>query len=126
MSIESVFQAARAGLAFERLRMDTASRHIATANVPLAPGAASQAPGFADHVGAAAAGEPSAAQATRAVHDPSHPMADAEGMVHYPATDLVQEMTTLLTASRGYEANVRSFNLLRSMMLKALDLGAKG
>lgn len=126
MSIESVLQAARTGLAFERLRMDAASRHIAAANVPLAPGAASKAPAFAEQVGAAGTGDAGAAQPTRAVHDPGNPMADAAGMVHYPATDLVQEMTTLLTASRGYEANVRSFNLLRSMMLKALDLGARG
>ena len=52
-------------------------------------------------------------------------MADAKGFVHYPAVDMVQEMTTMLTASRGYEANVRSFNVLRSMVLRALELGAK-
>jgi flagellar basal-body rod protein FlgC len=125
MSIESVLQAARAGLTFERLRMDTASRHIAAANVPLAPNATPQGPTFADHVTSGSA-PASGAAGTRAVHDPGNPMADAQGMVHYPATDLVGEMTTLLTASRGYEANVRSFNLLRSMMLKALELGAKG
>ena len=45
--------------------------------------------------------------------------------MRYPAVDLVQEMTTLMSASRGYEANVRSFNLLRGMMLHALEIGAK-
>jgi flagellar basal-body rod protein FlgC len=34
-------------------------------------------------------------------------------------------MATLVTASRGYEANVRAFNLLRGMQLRALELGAK-
>ncbi len=62
---------------------------------------------------------------TRAVVDPDHPMADEQGRVHYPAVDMVQEMTTLLTSSRGYEANVRSFNVLRSMVLRALEIGAK-
>ena len=74
------------------------------------------------------AGQPApTAQAVpaRTVHDPSNPMADADGMVRYPTVDLVQEMTTLMTASRGYEANVRSFNLLRGMMLRALEIGAK-
>lgn len=126
MSIESVLQAARAGLSYERVRMDTASRHIAAANVPLAPGASGDTLAFAAQVSTGAQATFAHANATRAVHDPSHPLADANGMVHYPATDLVEEMTTLITASRGYEANVRSFNLLRSMMLKALELGAKG
>lgn len=45
--------------------------------------------------------------------------------MHYPAVDMVGEMTTLLTASRGYEANVRSFNVLRGMLLRAMEIGAK-
>ena len=125
MSIESVLQAARAGLGYERLRMDAASRNIASANVPMAPVAGAEAAAFSDHVSGPIA-DTATMPATRTVHDPGHPMADANGMVHYPATDLVTEMTTLMTASRGYEANVRSFNLLRSMMLKALELGAQG
>ena len=31
----------------------------------------------------------------------------------------------MITASRGYEANVRAFNMLRAMVLKALEIGAK-
>jgi flagellar basal-body rod protein FlgC len=38
---------------------------------------------------------------------------------------MVNEMTTLMTASRGYEANVRSFNFLRNMLLRAIEIGAK-
>jgi flagellar basal-body rod protein FlgC len=50
-------------------------------------------------------------------------LADADGQVHYPEVDLVGEMTTLMAANRGYEANVRALNLLRSMVLKALEIG---
>ena len=124
MSIESIVDATRAGLAYERLRLDAASRNIAGANVPIAADATATnaevlgGGGFAAQLGERTVG-------TRAVLDPGHPMADAQGMVHYPETDMVQEMTTLMTASRGYEANVRAFNLLRSMMLRALEIGAK-
>jgi len=107
MSIDAILEASRAGMQNERLRMDVASRN----------GAA-----FTSVLGAQ--GQPQVV-ATRAVLDPGHPLADAQGMVHYPAVDMVQEMTTLLTASRGYEANVRSFNTLRSMVLKAMEIGAK-
>lgn len=133
MSIESVMDASRAGLSYERLRMDAASRNISVANMPLAPNTGAttaqvtgSAAGFDAHIGDNAGFEVQELPiATRAVHDPSHPMADAQGMVHYPATDLVQEMTTLMTASRGYEANVRAFNLLRGMVMKAIEIGAK-
>jgi len=124
MSIESIVDATRAGLAYERLRLDAASRNVAAANVPIAADALatrSAVIGGGDFA-AQVAQEPIA---TRTVLDPNHPMADANGMVHYPETDMVQEMTTLMTASRGYEANVRAFNLLRGMMLRALEIGAK-
>lgn len=124
MGVEMILEASRAGMQNERLRMDLSSRNIALANTPVSPQALQQrqAASFAGALGAADSLVP---QATRTTHDPSHPMADAKGFVHYPAVDMVQEMTTMLTASRGYEANVRSFNVLRSMVLRALELGAK-
>jgi len=124
MGIEMIMEASRAGMQNERLRMDQSSRNIALANTPVSPQALQQrqAVSFASKLGGPDSTVP---QATRTVHDPSHPMADAKGFVHYPAVDMVQEMTTMLTASRGYEANVRSFNVLRSMVLRALELGAK-
>lgn len=128
MSIDAVFQAARDGLDYERLRLDAASRNIAGANTPIAAGevatqwAVASGSASLDRHGSAIEQQPIA---TREVHDPAHPMADANGQVRFADVDLVHEMTTLMTASRGYEANVRSFNLLRSMMLRALEIGAK-
>ncbi|MGH8050447.1 MAG: flagellar basal body rod protein FlgC [Arenimonas sp.] len=132
MSIDAIMEASRAGLAYERLRMEAASKNIAAANMPLAPNASpvrsevlNKSQGFGKYVAGNLVQVNQNSAATRAVHDPGHPMADAEGMVHFPATDLVQEMTTLMTASRGYEANVRAFNLLRGMTMKAIEIGAK-
>lgn len=130
MPVESILDAARAGLSYERLRLDIASRNIAGANVPIQAGQAATQwridalpSNFRQMVDATAMSAQPAE--VREVHDPGHPLADANGNVRYPATDMVGEMTTLMTASRGYEANVRSYNLLRSMMLRALELGAK-
>lgn len=124
MGIEAILEASRAGMQNERLRMDQSTRSIASANTPISPGAMAtrQTASFANELGGK---QGITDMATRAVSDPTHPLADAKGFVHYPAVDMVQEMTTLLTASRGYEANVRSFNILRSMVLRALELGAK-
>lgn len=131
MAIDSILGVARAGLDHERLRLDAASRNIAAANVALAPG--QEATQWRVSGDSAAFGRmlthdgalDRAPIAAREVADPGHPFADSHGVVRYPRTDMVQEMTTLMTASRGYEANVRSFNLLRSMVLRALDIGAK-
>lgn len=125
MGIDAIMEASRIGMQNERLRMDQSSRNIAIANTPLSPQALHGQSGasFSSRIGEEDA--LAAPRATRTVHDPSHPMADAQGFVHYPAVDMVQEMTTMLTSSRGYEANVRSFNVLRSMVLRALELGAK-
>lgn len=130
MGVDAILDAARAGLAYERMRLDAAARNIAAANVPLSAG---QSPmlwrvaGAQDALSAQAVDFALEARTVevREVHDPGHPLADANGQVRYPAVDLVQEMTTLLGASRGYEANVRSFNLLRGMLLRALEIGAK-
>lgn len=131
MAIDSILDSVRAGLSHERLRLDAASRNIAAANVAIAPGQSAMqwrvdgaSAGFGQLLTQPGTME-QAPVAAREVHDPGHPLADANGMVRYAQTDMVQEMTTLMTASRGYEANVRSFNLLRSMVLRALEIGAK-
>lgn len=127
MSIESVLSASRDGLNYERMRLDAASRNISSANQPIANGinatrltVSEQASGFQSRIALT-----NADIGTRLVSDPGNPMADADGYVRYPDIDMVSEMTTLITASRGYEANVRSFNMIRGMVLKALELGAK-
>lgn len=130
MPIDSVLDVAREGLNYERLRLDAASRNIAAANVAVPAGQevtlwqVGHGGAFGQWLeqGSALQQTPAAA---RVVHDPGNPMADSNGQVRFPQVDLVQEMTTLMTASRGYEANVRSFNLLRSMMLRSLEIGAK-
>jgi flagellar basal-body rod protein FlgC len=57
------------------------------------------------------------------VYDPDHPDADEEGFVTYPNVDLATEMTNMLSATRSYEANITVFNALKTMALKALDIG---
>ncbi|HDS1508852.1 hypothetical protein I5U67_07885 [Stenotrophomonas maltophilia] len=130
MPIDSVLDVARDGLNYERLRLDAASRNIAAANVAVPAGQevtlwqVGNSDSFGQWLGQGGTLQQTPV-ASRVVHDPGNPLADSNGQVRFPQVDLVQEMTTLMTASRGYEANVRSFNLLRSMMLRSLEIGAK-
>lgn len=56
------------------------------------------------------------------VYDPSHPDADENGYVTYPNVNTITEMTNLIDASRGYEANATAFEASKSIALKGLEM----
>ena len=55
-------------------------------------------------------------------YDPSHPDADANGMVQYPNVNPVEEMVNLTESSNSYQANVAVVRAIRTMELSAQDL----
>ncbi|MGK5115366.1 MULTISPECIES: flagellar basal body rod protein FlgC [unclassified Geodermatophilus] len=59
----------------------------------------------------------------RLVHQPDHPLADAEGYVRYPDIDLGEQMTNLLMAQRGYQANLAVVERATNAYQAALQLG---
>jgi flagellar basal-body rod protein FlgC len=61
--------------------------------------------------------------APKLVYDPGHPDADARGMVALPGVDPVTSMLDLISISRSYEANLRAFDITRSLLQRTLDLG---
>jgi flagellar basal-body rod protein FlgC len=59
----------------------------------------------------------------RLVHEPDHPLADANGYVKYPDIDLGDQMTELMMAQRGYQANVAVIERAKDAYTAALQLG---
>ncbi len=59
----------------------------------------------------------------RMVYAPAHPDANSDGLVAYPSVNPVSEMVDLLEATRAYEANVRAVNAVKTMALRALEIG---
>lgn len=59
----------------------------------------------------------------RLVHDPSHPLADAEGYVRLPDLDLGEQMTDLILAQRGYQSNIASLDRVRANYQAAIQMG---
>lgn len=57
------------------------------------------------------------------VFDPGHPDADEDGYVALPNVNIIEEMVSMMTAVRCYEANVTAFNAAKSMALKSLEIG---
>ena len=56
------------------------------------------------------------------VYEPGHPDADQDGFVAYPDVNVVEEMAALMTAQRGYEANVTTVDSIKQMYNKALEI----
>lgn len=59
----------------------------------------------------------------RLVHEPSHPLADADGMVRYPDIDLASQMGQMIMAQRGYQANLAVVDRAKDAYQAALQLG---
>ena len=143
MDYLNAFAISGSGMNVEKTRLDVTALNIANAHSTRARdgsgfeplqviSAARRAHAFRAAFGSAAAQLPSGAEvlevrATRVpprfVHEPNHPDANERGFVAYPGINPVNEMVTLISALRAYEANVAALNAAKTMALKALELG---
>ncbi|RIK97604.1 MAG: flagellar basal body rod protein FlgC [Burkholderiales bacterium] len=57
------------------------------------------------------------------LHDPSHPLADADGYVTQSNVNVVEQMVDMISASRSYQNNVEVMNTAQQLALKTLQLG---
>jgi flagellar basal-body rod protein FlgC len=59
----------------------------------------------------------------RMVYEPDNELADPDGYVKYPDIDLGDQMTELMIAQRGYQANVTAISRATDAYQAALRLG---
>lgn len=59
----------------------------------------------------------------RLVHQPDHPLADEDGYVRYPDIDLGDQMSQLILAQHGYEANAAVVDRAKTTYEAALQIG---
>lgn len=134
MNAFSAMQISASGLSAERLRMDTITSNMANANTTRsADGSGAYVRKIA--VFQEALDENNNLAGVKAVeiidddsplkqeYDPTHPDADENGYVTKPNVDVLTEMADMMVATRSYEANVDTFNSLKSMFSKALEIG---
>lgn len=142
MSLFDAISTAASGLSAERLRMDVVAENLANAQttrgadgqpyrrkVVMLQEAGSTFGSTLD--GAMKGGGSGGVKATqiaqdatpnRLVYDPGHPDADDRGYVSMPNVQPVTEMVDLITASRGYEANVTVMQTAKQMFTKTLEI----
>lgn len=59
----------------------------------------------------------------RLVYDPGNPLADTKGYVRLPDIDLGEQMTSMIMAQRGYQANVANLDRVRETYQAAIQMG---
>ena len=127
MTLNGSLRSSSTGLFAERTRMDTISANIANANSIKSP----TQDAYRKHMVILTGGEDGVKVAKiiqdngplRAVPEPDHPFADANGMVYYSNVDPITEMVNLMSATRSYEANIQAFNSSKKMISSALSIG---
>lgn len=134
MSMIKGFGILSSGMSAQRTRLDVVSSNLANANTTRTPEGGPykrQIPVF-ESLGQDADGAGLGVQVQRVdtdpmpgpvVYDPGHPDADADGYVHLPNVNVVEEMVDMMTASRSFEANTQAFQTLRDMIQQAINLG---
>ncbi len=73
--------------------------------------------------GVRVAGITESAAPGRRVHEPNHPMADAQGYVTHSNVSVVDEMVNMISASRAYQNNVEVMNTAKQLLSKTLQMG---
>lgn len=145
MDYFSTFEISATGLMTEKLRLEAVAMNLANANATYAPGVAPYqslrvvsrpigAGDFAHHLagaqghlqpaGVATLGLAPTNSAPRMVYDPKHPDADSKGFVAHANIDSLSEMTSMMSAVRAYEANIKALAAAKTMAQKALEIGS--
>jgi flagellar basal-body rod protein FlgC len=138
MDLLDTFNIAGSGLAAQRLRLQTVASNMANSKttrtedgtpyqrrVPVFESETVDPFGDAldrNLAGVEVSGVESIAE-FKQIYDPSHPDADADGMVELPDINVLEEMVDLMTTARSYEANLKVVDLTREMAMKALEIG---
>ena len=137
MSYDHIFAIAAQGMDLEKLRIDVVANNIAkqhAVQTPDNPGfqamqVLATAKPFSEYLNNSNSAALESVEVVsenlppNKVYQPGHPAADKQGYVSYPGLSTVDEMTTLLRASRAYEANIKIINCAHSLYLQALTIG---
>jgi flagellar basal-body rod protein FlgC len=135
MSLFNAFKIAGSAATAQSMRLNTVASNLANADSAAGPdGQVYRARQVVFEAVALEQGNPAAqsvrvrevttdTSAPRRVHDPKHPLADAEGYLSMPNVSAAEEMVNMISAARSYESNIEVMNTAKSLLLKTLQLG---
>lgn len=133
MSAFSAMDIGRSGVGFSHMWMDTIAHNVANVNTVRATDeepfrsqmiVAQENARTGDAGGGVRAGALLESEVpAQIVHDPDHPLADAQGNVAHASVDLSTQMSDMVIANRSYQANLRTIQSAREAYEAALRLG---
>ena len=132
MGFQQIAQIAGSAMAAQSVRLNTVASNLANADSVAGSEAGAyraRKPVFAALMDGAAGGRVQVLDVVqsdeplRKVHQPDHPLADADGDVYYPNVNQVAEMTDMMSASRAFETNVEVLGRVKAMQQSLLKLG---
>ncbi len=134
MSVFDTIGIAGSGLVTHRKWLDAVSDNIANINTATATDqdafrerlVVAQAVDYGSGEGGVKATRTEFGSATgRLVYEPGNALADAQGYVRYPDIDLGDQMSQMMMAQRGYQANLAVVDRATQAYQAALQLGRK-
>ena len=135
MSLFKVFDVAGQGMSAQMLRLNATASNISNANT--VAGSAEDAyrarhpvfqtvldaTGEMHSAGVTVTEVAQSMAAPEVMHQPDHPLADADGNVFMSNVSLPEEMANLISASRAYQTNVEVLSTSKELVLRTLALG---
>lgn len=136
MSLFRIFDIAGSAMSAQSLRLNATASNLANASTAAGtPEGAyrARAPVFqtmlqgqgadAASAGVRVTGVMESEAAPARVHQPGHPLADAEGYVYMSNVNVVDEMVNMISASRSYQNSIEVLNTSRDLLMRTLTLG---
>jgi len=133
MSMFSIFNISSSAVSAQAQRLNVVASNLANVDAVAGPDGKAykarevvfqtQAMGSDSSAGVKVSGIQESNAPGRKVHDPSNPLADADGYVTHSNVNPVDEMVNMISASRSYQNNVEVMNTAKTLLLKTLQMG---
>lgn len=136
MALFSIFDIAGSGLSAQSLRLNVTASNLANADSaassvgetyrarqPVFSAVFNDAINDGSAVGVKVLGVVESNAPLRTQYAPGNPLADAQGYIHLPNVNVVEEMANMISASRTYQSNLEVMNTSKQLLLRTLALG---
>lgn len=136
MSLLNVFDVSGTALQAQSVRLDTVSRNMANAGTIAGNPEEvyrAQQPVFSSILdavdpndvvgGVEVSGILESQRPLEERFDPTHPLANEDGVVFESNVNMVEEMASMISASKSYSSNVEVMNTSKQLLLRVLNIG---
>ena len=131
-NIFSTFNVSASGLVSQRKRLDFIANNIANINTTRTEAGGPYQPrdlifsellsSETDKLSGVNFEEVISTKDPKLVFDPSHPDANEDGYVAYPDINMIDEMVSMMQATRAYEANIQVITSAKAMMARSFEI----